>query len=51
MGLEEPAVMAENRCRLLIRKDVQNDFTWRGVTVVSPFLDRKTKRLRMVMEE
>lgn len=31
------AVTAENRCRLLVSEDLQNGFTWRGVTVVNPF--------------
>jgi predicted nucleic acid-binding protein len=28
---------AEARCRLLLSEDLQNGFTWRGVTVVNPF--------------
>ena len=32
------AVVAENRCRLLLSEDLQNGFTWSGVTVVDPFL-------------
>lgn len=31
------AVTAEGRCRLLLSEDMQNGFTWRGVTVVDPF--------------
>ena len=31
------AVAAEARCRLLLSEDIQNSFTWRGVTVVNPF--------------
>jgi len=31
------AVAAENHCRLLVSEDLQNGFTWRGVTVVNPF--------------
>jgi predicted nucleic acid-binding protein len=31
------AVTAENRCRILISEDMQNGFTWRGVTVVNPY--------------
>lgn len=31
------AVAAENHCRLLLSEDLQNGFTWRGVTVVNPF--------------
>lgn len=28
---------AEGRCRLLLSEDMQDGFTWRGVTVVNPF--------------
>lgn len=31
------SVAAENRCRLLLSEDMQDGFTWRGVTVVDPF--------------
>lgn len=31
------AVAAENRCRLLLSEDLQQGFTWRGVTVIDPF--------------
>jgi len=31
------SVAAENRCRILFSEDLQNGFTWRGVTVVNPF--------------
>ena len=31
------SVAAENRCRLLVSEDMQNGFTWRGVTVVNPY--------------
>ncbi len=31
------AVAAENYCRLLISEDMQNGFTWRGITIVNPF--------------
>jgi predicted nucleic acid-binding protein len=31
------SVAAENRCRMLISQDLQNGFTWRGLTVVDPF--------------
>jgi predicted nucleic acid-binding protein len=34
------AVAAENRCRQLLSEDFQNGFTWRGVTVVNPFLEK-----------
>jgi predicted nucleic acid-binding protein len=32
------ATAAESRCRLLLSEDLQHGFTWRGVTVVSPFI-------------
>jgi len=32
------SVAAQNRCRLPIGEDLQNGFTWRGVTVVDPFV-------------
>ncbi len=32
------AVAAENHCRILLSEDLQHSFTWRGVTVVNPFL-------------
>ncbi len=28
---------ADARCRLLLSEDLQDGFTWRGVTVVNPF--------------
>lgn len=31
------AVAAEAGCRLLLSEDLQDGFTWRGVTVVNPF--------------
>ena len=32
------AVAAEADCRLLLSEDMQNGFTWRGLTVVNPFV-------------
>ena len=32
------SVAAESRCRLLLSEDLQPGFTWRGVTVVNPFV-------------
>jgi predicted nucleic acid-binding protein len=48
---------ADARCRLLLSEDLQNGFTWRGVTVTNPFgspkhpllsalLDARTPRTR-----
>lgn len=31
------AVAAENHCRLLISEDMQEGFTWGGLTIVNPF--------------
>lgn len=31
------AVAADARCRLLLSEDLQDGFTWHGVTVVNPF--------------
>lgn len=31
------SVAAGSRCRLLLSEDMQDGFTWRGVTVVNPF--------------
>lgn len=33
------AVAAEGRCRLLLSEDLQQGFTWRGVTVTNPFAE------------
>lgn len=32
------AVAADQQCRLLLSEDFQHGFTWRGVTVVNPFV-------------
>ena len=32
------SVAAESRCCLLLSEDLQPGFTWRGVTVVNPFV-------------
>jgi len=32
------SVAAENRCRFLLSEDFQNGFTWKGVTIVNPFV-------------
>jgi predicted nucleic acid-binding protein len=31
------SVAAENGCRLMLSEDMQDGFTWRGVTVANPF--------------
>jgi predicted nucleic acid-binding protein len=45
------AISAEHRCRLLLSEDLQNGFTWRGVTVVNPFKERKHSLLKAVTGE
>lgn len=35
------AVAAEQRCRLLLSEDMQHEFTWHGVTVLSPYREPK----------
>lgn len=32
------SVAAENRSRFLVSEDFQNGFTWKGVTIVNPFV-------------
>ena len=40
------SVAAEHRCRILISEDLQNGFTWRGVTVVDPFSEPRAALLQ-----
>jgi predicted nucleic acid-binding protein len=42
---------AEAGCRLLLSEDLHEGFTWRGVTVVNPFADRKHDLLTVLLEE
>jgi predicted nucleic acid-binding protein len=35
------AVAAEHKCRLLLSEDLQNGFTWGGVTVANPFAESR----------
>lgn len=35
------AAAAEVGCRLLLSEDLQDGFTWRGVSVVNPFAERR----------
>lgn len=44
------AVAAENRCRLLLSEDLQDGFTWHGVTVVDPFRQKPNALLPVVLE-
>lgn len=45
------SVSAEHRCRLLLSEDLQNGFTWRGLTVVNPFREQKHPLLKAVTGE
>jgi len=36
------SVAADQHCRLLLSEDLQHGFTWRGVTVVNPFVNEPT---------
>ena len=44
------AVAAENRCRMLLSEDLQNGFTWRGVTVVNPFTEPSSPLLNNLLQ-
>jgi predicted nucleic acid-binding protein len=41
---------ANSECRLLLSEDLQDGFTWRGVTVTNPFGDRPHALLRAMLE-
>jgi predicted nucleic acid-binding protein len=43
------AVAAENRCRLLFSEDFHDGFTWRGVTVVNPFVASRSPLLSRLL--
>ncbi len=44
------AVAAEHRCRILLSEDFQHGFTWRGVTVISPFTAQRHPLLDQVLQ-
>jgi predicted nucleic acid-binding protein len=44
------SVAAEARCRLLLSEDMQDGFTWRGVTVVNPFAPEPHPLLAALLE-
>jgi predicted nucleic acid-binding protein len=41
---------ADARCRLLLSEDLQNGFTWRGVTVTNPFRSPKHPLLSALLD-
>ena len=43
------SVAADNRCRLLLSEDLQHGFTWRGVTVVNPFVAPRSPLLSNIL--
>ncbi len=43
------AAAAEAGCRLLLSEDMQDGFTWRGVTVVNPFAEPRSPLLEEVL--
>ena len=43
------AVAAENRCRIVLSEDLQHGFTWRGVTIVNPFLPDEAPLLAAIL--
>lgn len=42
---------ASAECRLLLSEDLQDGFTWNGVTVVNPFLDAPNELLTDAMNQ
>lgn len=45
------AAAAAAGCRLLLSEDLQQGFTWGGVTVVNPFAEKKHELLEVAMGE
>jgi predicted nucleic acid-binding protein len=43
------SVSAEAGCRLLLSEDLQDGFTWRGVTVVNPFAEQRHPLLESLL--
>ncbi|OYY95088.1 MAG: VapC toxin family PIN domain ribonuclease [Hydrogenophilales bacterium 28-61-23] len=43
------SIAAESHCRLLLSEDLQNGFTWRGVTVVNPFATPRSRLLSSIL--
>jgi len=44
------SVAAENQCRILLSEDLQQGFTWRGVTVVNPFAEPRDALLERALQ-
>ena len=45
------AAAATAGCRLLLSEDLQEGFTWRGVTVTNPFAAKKHELLRGLLQD
>ena len=45
------AAAAEAQCRLLLSEDLQDGFTWGGVTVVNPFAGKRNPLLDGLLEK
>jgi predicted nucleic acid-binding protein len=45
------AASAEAECRLLLSEDLQDGFTWRGVTVTNPFAPALHPRLAALLKD
>lgn len=45
------AVAAENHCRIVLSEDLQHGFTWRGVTIVNPFLSSESPLLAALLSQ
>jgi len=43
------SIAAENHCRLLLSEDLQNGFTWRGVTIVNPFATPRSRLITSIL--
>lgn len=45
------AVAAESHCRIMLSEDLQHGFTWRGVTIVNPFLRGDSPLLAAILSQ
>lgn len=45
------SVAAENGCRMLLSEDMQDGFTWHGVTIVDPFPNRPSLLLEEFLDQ
>ncbi|MFM7412855.1 MAG: PIN domain-containing protein [Planctomycetota bacterium] len=45
------AVAADNRCRIVLSEDLQHGFTWRGTTIINPFLPDESPLLAAMLSQ